>query len=157
MKKALALALGVLLLGAAAVAEAGRSDPLFVPNSSLGITGPSPSSKFRLIDPSRLTNSNEVIFSYGSSGKNNYQGLYLSTFGYQLASPLDMSVTLGASLTPSGVWGDSSQGRFFLSSVNLRYQPSESTLFEFHYQDPRGMLPYYYANPLANRWWYKNR
>lgn len=157
MKKALALALGVLLLGAAAAAEAGQDEPLFVTDSSLGITGPSPSSKYRLIDPSRLSNSNQMMFAYSSSGKNNFQGLYLSTFGYQLASPLDVSVTLGARLTPSGVWGDSSQGQFFLSSLNLRYQPSESTLLEFHYQDPRGMLPYYYSNPFANRWWYRDR
>ena len=157
MKKALMLALSGLLLVAATAAKAGQDEPLLVQNSSLGITGPSPSSKFRLIDPSRLNNWNQVIFSIDSSGGNSYQGLYLSTFDYRLASPLDMSVTLGARFAPKGDWGDSSQGQFFLSNLSLRYQPTESTLIQFIYQDPRGMLPYYYANPFAQRWGYRDR
>jgi hypothetical protein len=64
---------------------------------------------------------------------------------------------LGASLTPRSGWGDSSQGQFFLSNMSLTYRPSESTLIQFMYQDPRGLVPYFYANPLANRWWYRGR
>lgn len=157
MKKVLTLALTGLLLAPVAVAETGEDSPLFVSSSSLGISREVPSSKLRLIDPGRLRNSNEFIMSYNSSGNNPFQGLYLSTFNYRLANPLDVSVTLGASFVPQGGFGESSQSSVFLSSFGLRYQPNESTLIQFHYQDPRGVLPYYYGNPFANRWWYRDR
>lgn len=157
MKKALTLVVGGLLVCGAVFAQTEREQPEFVPNTSLGITNNVPSSGLRLIDPSRLRNYNQMIFSVSSSGSDSFQGLYLSSLDYRLARPLDLSVTLGASFTPGGNWGDSSQGQFFLSSMSLRYQPSESTLIRFYYQDPRGLVPYYYANPLANRWWYRDR
>ncbi len=157
MQKVLMLALGCIVLGGSAAAQTESEAPLLVPRASFGISEDSPSSKFRLIDPSRLKNYNQVVFSYNSSARGSVDGLFLSSFDYRLANPLDVSVTLGASLTPQSEWSAGSQGQFFLSSLSLRYQPSESTLIQFHYQDPRGIVPYYYANPLANRWWYRER
>jgi len=108
------------------------------------------------LDPSRLKNYNQLMFSVGNSGSK-YQGLFLSTFQYRIARPLDISVTLGADLTPRSSLGYSSEGQFFLSNVSLTYRPSESSLIQFVYQDPRGLFPYYYANPFASRWWYRDR
>jgi hypothetical protein len=144
----LVLTVGLLAIGAPALAEVGQEKPQAVGDSFLGLSGNVPSSKLRLMDPSRLQHSNQLIFSLDNSGSDSFQGLYLSTFDYRLASPLDVSVTLGARFSPYNSIGDSSQGSFFLSNLRLRYQPSESTLIMFQYQDPRGMVPYYW-NPYS--------
>lgn len=157
MKKTLALVVCGLLVVSAASAQTG-GEPELPLNSALNMSNQIPSSGLRLLDPSRLQNYNQMIFSYDSASKSGYQGLFLSTFDYKLANPLDMSFTLGARYTPKGDFGSSEQGQFFLSNFNLRYQPTESSVIEFIYQDARGLNPYYYyANPLASRWWYRNR
>jgi hypothetical protein len=157
MKKALTLVLCGLLLASAGLAQTEKEEPQLPLSSSLNMSNQIPSSGLSLIDPSRLHNYNQMIVSYNSAMEGGYQGLFLSTFDYNLARPLDMSFTLGASFTPQGDFGSTNQGQFFLSNFNLRYQPTESSTIEFHYQDARGLTPYYYANPLANRWWYRNR
>jgi hypothetical protein len=144
MKTVLLLTVGFWAIGTSAFAEVGKDDPRVLGDPFLGLTNYMPSSKLRLMDPSRLQNSNQMIFSFDSSGRDSFQGLYLSTFDYRLANPLDVSVTLGARFTPNNTFGDSSQGAFFLSNLRLKYQPSESTLIMFQYQDPRGMVPYYW-------------
>ena len=157
MKKALALVLCGLFIVSAAFAQTEQEEPQLPLNSSLNMSTQVPSSGLRLIDPSRLHNYNQMIFSYNNTMEGGYQGLFLSTFDYNLAKPLDMSFTLGASYTPKGDFGSTNQGQFFLSNFSLRYQPTESSTIEFLYQDARGLPPYHYANPLANRWWYRNR
>jgi hypothetical protein len=157
MKKALTLLVCGLFLASAAFAQTEEEPQQLPNNSALNMSTQVPSSGLRLIDPSRLNNYNQVIFSYDSASKGGYQGLFLSTFDYKLARPLNMSFTLGARYTPKGDFGSSEQGQFFLSNFNLRYQPTESSVIEFHYQDARGLTPYYYANPLADRWWYQHR
>lgn len=152
MRTAFLTALGLLVIGNFAFAgtekndpaKTGQSEPQILGSSSLGFTSNVPSSKLRLIDPSRLQHWNELVFSFDNSGRDSFQGLYLSTFGYQLANPLDLSVTLGARFAGDSVFSDSNQGSFFLSNLRLRYQPNESTLIMFQYQDPRGMTPYYW-------------
>ena len=157
MKKEFMLVLCWLFAASVVFAQTEQEGPRLPLNSSLSTTAQVPSSGLRLIDPSRLQNYNQMIFSYDSSSEGGYTGLFLSTFDYRLAKPLNMSFTLGASYTPKGNFGSSEQGQFFLSDFNLRYQPTESSVIEFYYQDARGLTPYYYANPLANRWWYRNR
>lgn len=157
MTKTLALVVCGLFVAAAGFAQAGQEEPRLPLSSSLSTSNQVPSSGLRLIDPSRLNNYNQMIFSYDSSSKSGYQGLFLSTFDYKLANPLNVSFTLGARYTPQGDFGNTEQGQFFLSNFNMRYQPTESSTFEFHYQDARGLSPYYYANPLARQWWYRNR
>jgi hypothetical protein len=157
MTKALTLIVCGLLFSSSALAQVDKDEPRPLLNSSLNMSTQVPSSGLRLIDPSRLHNYNQMIFSYDSSSLGGYQGLFLSTFDYQLANPLNMSFTLGARYAPDGAFGSTEQGQFFLSNFNLRYQVTESSVFEFHYQDARGLTPYHYANPLAHRWWYRNR
>jgi len=147
--------LGALLLALSAPCAAASSHdgPVFRPGLAPGGYRARPSSGLRLLDPSKLRNYNQLIFSVSNTGPR-YQGLFLSTFEYRLASPLEMSLTLGASLSPSNSFGYSSRGQFFLSSLRLTYRPTDSSVVQFVYQDPRGIAPYYYANPFAGRWWY---
>ena len=142
MRRAFLLAIGFFLIGTGALAQSDQGKSQVVGQSPLGLSEQVPSSKLRLLDPSRLRHSNQLVFSMSNYGTDSFQGLYLSTFDYRLASPLDVSVTLGARFAPNNTFGDSSQGSFFLSNLRLKYQPNESTLIMFQYQDPRGLVPY---------------
>lgn len=98
-----------------------------------------------LIDPSRITFRNSVSYGVTSgSGGTHSGGLWLSQLGYRLADPLQVSVELGAAITPGQ--GDLlAPENVFLHGVNLDYRPSDS----FHISIDYRHLP---ANAASAYW-----
>ncbi len=99
---------------------------------------------WNLFDPSRLSMSHSMSFSYMSIGdKGLSQSVYLNTLRYQLASPLDLTVQWGIQNFPHNSFGSDHpafQNGFFLSGAELKYKPSDK--FEMRLQF--NSMPNYY-------------
>ena len=100
------------------------------------------SSRFSLLDPSKLEISHQLVFSYssGSARNNDIGGLWLTSLRYDISSPLTMGLTLGSSMSRSSVSGFQAD-KLFLESLSVRYAPSDRFLFLLMYkQIPDGFL-----------------
>jgi len=92
------------------------------------------SNRNSLLDPSKLDISHQLIFSYysGAAGKGDTGGLFLTRLQYPLASPLMLDLTIGSSLTHTGLRGVQSN-ELFIQNFSLRYAPNDKFLLMFMY------------------------
>jgi len=100
---------------------------------------------FSLLDPERFTMKNSYSMSYSSSqGSGNLMGMYINTMEYRFKSPLIMRVKMAYQSQTGNLFGGNNgmnsqpgtdQGRFFIPSVDIIYQPFENTTISFHYRD----------------------
>lgn len=92
------------------------------------------SSRNSLLDPSKLDISHQLVFSYasGSTKQGDTSGLFLTRFQYPLSNPLKLDLTIGSSLTHSGLQGFQSNG-LFIQNLSLRYAPNDGFLLFFMY------------------------
>jgi hypothetical protein len=130
---ALAILLGVLLACPVSANPLGGGTPqAFVPRV--------PVSAFAYpvswLDPSRLHVSS--IVSVGSGFGNGTNALQVTRLSYAFKAPIRMSVSVG------NAWGAQSAGSsaMFLEGLDLSFRPSNSTIFEFRFQNVRSPLQY---------------
>jgi len=93
----------------------------------------------------RMTQSYSLsFFSLGGQAFN--QGMYLNSMSYRISDPLLAQVQVGYLHQPLGSWGNTGQadGRVFVRSASLRYQPSDQMSVHFEYESlpVRSLSPY---------------
>ncbi len=89
------------------------------------------------LDPSRFTMQHSYSMSYASIGGRGFtQGLYLNTMSYQFSIPLTLSVQLGMAHNPFESTNTPSfmQNGFFISSAQMRYQPTKNTVLQIGFR-----------------------
>jgi len=130
---------GAALLLALTAAVASAQDSGFAPNAFSSPTTRVPVSALgrpaAWFDPSRLHITQS--FSMGTGFGGGSAGLSVTSFSYQFARPLSMSVNIGNAF---GAGPDA--GKFFLEGMNVRYQPSANSMIQFEYHDFRSPLQY---------------
>ncbi len=101
-----------------------------------------------LLTSNRFSMTQSYTFMIGSGGGYNYNlGLYLNTMNLRLADPLFAQVRIGYLHQPFSSFGSQTQidGRLFLQSALLEYQPSSSMKISLEYQEiPATMFSPYY-------------
>jgi len=101
------------------------------------------------LDRSRLRMSAEFIMGGGSAGTN---GLQVTRFQYQVASPLNVRVSVGNTFGGTGRAGAATNG-MFLEGLDVSYQPFRSMLIQVRYQDVRTPLQYNSrSDPFFDTW-----
>ena len=146
--------IGALLLAALATGFAQAQEPsgfssnafsspsTRVPVSALG----RPAAWF---DPSRLHIAQSFSMGSGFGGST---GLSVTSFRYQFAAPLSMSVNVGS------VFGAGARdgSKFFLEGMNLQYRPTANSMIQFEYHDFRSPLQYqaYRNSSFSGPWGY---
>jgi hypothetical protein len=85
------------------------------------------------------------FFSLGGQAFN--QGMYLNSLSYQISDPLLAQVQIGYLHQPLGAWGNSDQtnGRVFVRSASLKYQPSDQMSVHFDFET----IPAYSLSPYS--------
>ncbi len=85
------------------------------------------------------------FFSLGGQAFN--QGMYLNSMSYRISDPLLAQVQIGYLHQPLGAWGNSGQtdGRVFVRSASLKYQPSDQMSIHFDYET----VPAYSLSPYS--------
>lgn len=106
-----------------------------------------------LFDPSKLTMSHSLSFSYMSIGDNGLsQSVYLNTLKYQIASPLDLTVQWGIRNFQHNSFNSNHpafQSGLFLSGAELKYKPSDNFEMRLQYNSMPGYYNRgYHNNPL---------
>lgn len=127
------LACGLVVAGPT-LASTPETTPLVIASTS-----PSPSTSLinsGLIDFSRFDVSHSLSYGVSSSSLGTASGgLWVTRFGYQLASPLRVSVDIGATINTMGGGPVLSEKNIFLKGFNLDYQPGEHFQLHISYQN----------------------
>lgn len=102
-----------------------------------------------LLDPAKLSMSNQVSFLYSSGTKRSPGGgvgFYQNQLSYQVSDPLNITLLLGYQFSsPVGpTLGDPDRGERFLPGLQVSWQPSDNLFFRFEYRS----LPSTTAWPL---------
>ncbi|MBN1294412.1 MAG: hypothetical protein JXB48_21425 [Candidatus Latescibacteria bacterium] len=117
--------------------------------------------KLSLLDPERFTMKHQYMMSFSSTGGNgSLMGMYLNTMEYRFNMPLIMRVKVAYQSQSAQLFGNSSgysgqpnvdEGRVFIPSFDLVYQPFKNTTIGFFYRDYSNLNPYYYNsyNPYS--------
>ena len=145
MKRVAGLAL-VLCCAAASVASADGFDAAGDYEPEVPVSAfarPSP-----WLDMSRLRMSAEFIMGGGSAGTS---GLQVTRFQYQVASPLNVRVSIGNTFGGTGRAGAATNG-MFLEGLDVSYQPFKSMLIQVRYHDVRTPLQYGSSNSFFDPW-----
>ncbi len=103
-----------------------------------------------LLDPAKLSMSNQVSFLY-SSGTNRSPGggvgFYQNRLSYQVSDPLNITLLLGYQFSsPVGPsLGDPGQRERFLPGLQVSWHPSDNLFFRFEYRSipPTTVWPLY--------------
>ena len=98
------------------------------PSVATGISLPETPSLF---DPSRLSLSNTMLFSYSSSGDDAARGALFTTLGYTVRPNLTVRATLSKEFTFLGQ-GPSDSG-ISLSGVEMNWMPTENLLVRLEF------------------------
>jgi hypothetical protein len=118
----------VLALSATAYSQIELNDSATKTNPK--ILGLLPASSFSLLDPSRLDIKNSYSFSYVSSGKYSGSfGLYQTSLGYQVSSPLYLQVDLGYLHQPFGLKNNLDLNSRFFPNFHLYFNPNSNFSF----------------------------
>lgn len=137
--------LGVLLLAGGAAASPPDTQPSILGTQSVPSTGLLRSG---LIDPTRLSFSHSLSYSFSSSSTEGDRsgGLWLTRASYRVSDPLHLDVDLGAVIDPSGNGPLMDKNSFFLRGVQLDYRPSKNFRLNVSYVNlpakARSVLPY---------------
>ncbi len=113
--------------------------------------------KMSLLDPDRFKMKHQYMMSFSSTGgSGNMMGMYLNTMEYRFNMPLIMRVRVAYQSQSAQLFGNKSsysgqpnidQGRVFMPSFDLVYQPTKNTTIGFFYRDYSSMNPSY--NPYS--------
>jgi hypothetical protein len=101
----------------------------------------------KLLHSQRFRMSQSYSLSFFSMGGQAFnQGLYLNSMSYQISDPLLAEVQIGYLHQPLGAGGNSAQtnGRMFVRSASLQYQPSDKMHIRLDYETiPAGSISPY--------------
>jgi hypothetical protein len=94
----------------------------------------------------RMTQSYSLSF-FSMGGQSFNQGMYLNSMSYQISDPLLAQVQIGYLHQPLGAGGNSAQtnGKVFVRSASLLYQPSDKMHIRFDYET----IPAYSFTPYS--------
>lgn len=106
---------------------------------------------FGWFDPGKLTMRQSYSLSYQSFGSQGLAlGVYTNSLAYQISDPLSLQMDVSVMHSPYNSFGDKfgkSLSGIYLSRAELRYKPSENTLFQIQFRQlPASMLYSGYRN-----------
>ena len=109
-----------------------------------------------LLDPNRFSMKQSYMANFSSSGGNGgVMGMYINSMEYRFNAPLIMRLKVAYQTQAGMLFGSkdsftglrqSNQGRLFVPSFDIVYQPFKNTTVNISYRDYSGM-----ANPYYNR------
>jgi len=98
-----------------------------------------------LLDPERFTMKNQYIMSFSSvGGSGSLMGMYINTMEYRFNCPLIMRLKVAYQSQTGRLFGNKSaftgnpnlqDGRLFIPSFDLVYQPFKTMTISVHYRD----------------------
>ena len=106
-----------------------------------------------LLNPERFSMKNQYFMSFSSvGGSGSLMGMYLNTMEYRFNAPLIMRLKVAYQSQTGRLFGNKDaytgnpniqDGRLFIPSFDLIYQPWKNTTISFHYRDYSTYNPYY--------------
>lgn len=115
--------------------------------------------KMSLLDPERFTMKHQYSMSFSSyNSSGSMMGMYLNTMEYRFNAPLTMRLQVAYQTATAQLFGGSNmysgnpmydEGRVFVPSFDLVYQPTDNMTIGFFFRDYSSANPYAYGNPYG--------